>query len=163
MIEPNYSNNSCVIFSDEFGDDITNFDETKLLENYNNISKPDWSGATWPPNIVSKKTWDLVGGYSVEFSPGMYSDPDFSMKLWNSGIRYFKGLGQSRVFHFQCKTTHRIKKNNGKKQFVKKWGITNSNFSKDYLRTGEPFSGELQEPRKKFLKTLKNRIRVALP
>jgi hypothetical protein len=85
------------------------------------------------------------------------------MKLWNSGIRYFKGLGQSRVFHFQCKTTHRIKKNNGKKQFVKKWGITNSNFSKDYLRTGEPFSGELQEPRKKFLKTLKNRIRVALP
>lgn len=163
MIEPNYSNNPCVIFSNEFGNDITNFDETKLLENYDKIDKSDWSGATWPPNIVSKKIWDLVGGYSVEFSPGMYSDPDFSMKLWNSGVRYFKGLGQSRVFHFQCKTTHRITKNNGKKQFVKKWGITNSNFGQDYLRSGKPFTGELPEPRNNIFKTLKNRIRFALP
>ena len=31
-------------------------------------------GATIPPNIVHRDIWDLVGGYSIEYSPGMYSD-----------------------------------------------------------------------------------------
>ena len=42
----------------------------------------DWMGATIPPNIVHRDIWDLVGGYSIEYSPGMYSDPDFTAKLY---------------------------------------------------------------------------------
>ena len=57
------------------------FQEQQLLAEYENLPMQDWTGATWPPNVVHKDLWHLIGGYSVEFSPGMYSDPDFSMKL----------------------------------------------------------------------------------
>ena len=33
-----------------------------------------------------------VGGFSEEFSPGLGSDPDFNMKLWNKGVRLLKDL-----------------------------------------------------------------------
>ena len=35
-----------------------------------------------------------------EFSPGAGSDPDLNLKLWNEGVRIFKCLNQSRVYHF---------------------------------------------------------------
>ena len=38
--------------------------------------------------------WDLVGGLSTEYSPGMYSDPDFSKKIYEAGVRIFKGKGR---------------------------------------------------------------------
>ena len=31
-------------------------------------------------------------GYSIEYSPGMYSDPDFTAKLYMCGVRFMKGL-----------------------------------------------------------------------
>ena len=43
---------------------------------------------------------EKVGGFSEEFSPGAGSDPDLNMKLWNEGVRIFKCLNQSRVYHF---------------------------------------------------------------
>jgi len=61
------------------------------------LIKKNWRGASWPPNVVHKNMWDLVGGFSIEFSPGMYSDPDFSMKLWQAGIRIMYGVGKSMV------------------------------------------------------------------
>ena len=48
----------------------------------------------WQPSLIPKKTWNKVGGFSEEFSPGLGSDPDFNMKLWNIGVRLFKGLGE---------------------------------------------------------------------
>ena len=81
-----------------------------------------------------------MGGYSVEFSPGMYSDPDFSMKLWKAGVRLFKGLGASRVYHFGSVSVKRAKKNAGYHTFISKWGMTSGTFSQHYLRRGEPFS-----------------------
>ena len=146
MIEPTDSNNPCVIFTDKFGDNIDNFREDELLSEYKNFQMRNWSGATWPPNIVSRRMWQQVGGYSVEFSPGMASDPDFSMKLWQAGVRYFKGLSNSRVYHFQCKSTGRIVKNKGKKQFQKKWGLTVPSFVTNYLLRGETFNGPLKTP-----------------
>ena len=74
----------------DFGDSIDNFEEEKLLSEFNKTDFHDWVGSTWPPCVVSKRLWDKVGGYSEEFSPGMYSDPDFSMKLWQEGVRHFK-------------------------------------------------------------------------
>lgn len=130
----------------DFGRDINSFEEEKLLQQYQDFPLGDWMGATWPPNIVHKDIWDLIGGYSIEFSPGMYSDPDFSMKLWQTGVRLFKGVSASRVYHFGSKSVSRIKKNKGYYAFINKWGITSSTLTKLYLRRGEPFTGLSQEP-----------------
>ena len=137
-IEANPQSN-CMIKGD-FGDSPEMFNKEALLRKYMNTPFHDWSGSTWPPCVVSKRLWDKVGGYSEEFSPGMYSDPDFSMKLWQSGVRHFKGLGDSRVYHFGSKSVGRIKKNNGRKQFIKKWKMTPSIFCKYYLNRGQTFS-----------------------
>ena len=146
IIEPKDTGNRCVIVSDAFGDAIENFQEEALRDRFLDFPKEDWQGGTWPPNILPKKLWELVGGYSVEFSPGMYSDPDFSMKLWQAGVRLFKGCGRSRVFHFMCKSTGRVVKNDGRRQFREKWGLPSSKFTKHYLHIGEPFAGTLPEP-----------------
>lgn len=146
IIEPKDTGNPCVIVSDAFGDRIENFQEDALKKRCMEFPKEDWQGGTWPPNIIPKKLWELVGGYSVEFSPGMYSDPDFSMKLWQAGVRLFKGCGRSRVFHFMCKSTGRIVKNDGRRQFREKWGLPSSQFTKHYLNIGRPFDGPLTEP-----------------
>jgi hypothetical protein len=105
----------------------------------------DWQGATWPPNIVHIDTWDAVDGYSNEFSPGMYSDPDFSMKLWNAGVRLFRGISESRVYHFGSISVKRVKRNKGYFTFIQKWGFTSSTLSKYYLRRGEKYTGPLPE------------------
>jgi hypothetical protein len=78
-----------------------------------------------------------VGGYSSEFSPGMSSDNDFSMKMWHAGCRIFIGVGNSLVYHFQSKTTGKIVKNDGGRQFLHKWGMRQSTFDRFYLRRGQ--------------------------
>jgi len=129
----------------DFGQDIISFQEDRLLAEYDKITMNDWQGATWPPNVVHKDIWDTVGGYSIEFSPGMYSDPDFSMKLWKMGIRIFKGVGKSRVYHFGSTSVKRVKRNNGYYTFINKWGLTSGTFSRYYLRKGKTHDGPLRE------------------
>mgnify|MGYP002397949075 FL=1 len=144
MIEPHYTNNKSVIVAD-YGDDLESFQEEKLLKKFMTFEKKDWSGSTWPPNVLHVDLWDLVGGMSVEFSPGMYSDPDFSMKLWKSGVRLFKGVANSRVYHFGSKSTGRVKKNKGKETFINKWGVNPSTFTNKYLKRGEDYDGPLED------------------
>jgi glycosyltransferase involved in cell wall biosynthesis len=130
-----------------YGTDIQTFQEQALLKEYASLPMQDWQGSTWPPNVVHRDIWDLAGGYSAEFSPGMYSDPDFAMKLWHMGIRLFKGVSRSRVYHFGNKSTNRItKKNRGYYMFISKWGMTSSTFTRYFLRRGMPFDGVLAEP-----------------
>ncbi len=137
--------NSCTIAPVDFGDLETGFKEEELLKQYNKFQKNDWNGATWPPSVVHRDMWQAVGGYSTEFSPGFYSDPDFSMKLWNNGVRLFKGLGNSRVYHFRSKSLKRVKLNNGRLTFMKKWGISASFLYKNILKMGSNFSGPLND------------------
>ena len=144
-IEPSETNNPCVIVRN-FGSDIDSFQKEELLREYSSLQKNDWQGATWPPNVLHREVWQLVGGYSTEFSPGMYSDPDFSRKLWNLGVRLFKGVGRSRVYHFGSKSTNRVIKNKGYYSFINKWGMSSSLFTKQYLRSGAAFDGPLAEP-----------------
>jgi len=144
MIEPRDTGNPCVIVSN-FGTSIENFQEEKLLNDFHTFEKQDWNGSTWPPNVMHKSIWNEVGGMSVEVSPGMYSDPDLSMKFWQAGVRHFKGLGKSRVYHFGSQSTKRLSKNVGRQLFLKKWKITSGSFSKYYLRRGEKFEGKLPE------------------
>lgn len=127
----------------DFGDSATNFKEEQLLKGYKSLPAFDWDGATWPPNIVHIDIWDLVGGYSIEYSPGMYSDPDFSMKLIKVGVTYFKGVKSSMAYHFGSKSTTRIKKNDGRRQFTNKWGVTAKAAMKYILRRGQSFSGSV--------------------
>lgn len=146
MIEPFSTSNPCVIVQD-FGLSVENFEKENLLANFKSLEKSDWQGSTWPPCLVSRKLWEEVGGFSEEFSPGAYSDPDFVMKLWERGCRVFKGIGRSRVYHFGSKSTGRVKINDGRKQFLKKWGILPSCFTKYYLRRGESYQGPLESPK----------------
>jgi hypothetical protein len=85
------------------------------------------------------------------------------MKLWQSGVRHFKGLGDSRVYHFGSKSVGRIKKNNGRKQFIKKWKMAPSTFCKFYLRRGEQPYIQPDTPQVPTAIKLKNRIQNFLP
>lgn len=140
MIEPVGTGNACVVVKD-YGKDIGHFREAELIADAPSLQRGDWSGSTWPPNVVHKDLWDMVGGLSIEFSPGMYSDPDFSKKLYEAGVRHFKGVGKSLVYHFGSKSTKRIRRNRGRITFLMKWGMTASTFMKKCLRIGQPYSG----------------------
>jgi len=160
MIEPS-GNNPCAVISD-YGTDINSFREKDLLDNQKKLFRNDWSGSTWPPNIMHLDNWDLVGGMSIEYSPGMYSDPDLSRKLWEIGVRTFIGKGNSLVYHFGCKSTKRIKKNKGQKNFVLKWGISARTFMEEYLLRGQDAVGKLPDKSlsrsdkfKQFIKRIK--------
>lgn len=150
LIEPVESGNNCVLAPYSFGQSPEEFREKELLEAAPGLPSRDWCGATWPLNVVHRDLWNLVGGYSTELTPGFASDPDFSMKLWQYGVRYFKGLGDSKVYHFMSKSTGRLSRskipaNDGRTQFLAKWGITISTFAKYYTRLGQDWEGPLEE------------------
>lgn len=146
MIEPRDTGNPCVSVKN-YGTDAGQFEEARLLAELPQHRKPNWYGATWPPTLVTRRWWHKVGGYSSEFSPGMSSDNDFSMKLWQAGCRVFIGVGDSLVYHFQCKSTGKVKKNDGGKMFLHKWGVRQSVFDRFYLRRGQVAHNLLlQEP-----------------
>ena len=158
MVQPfeSYINLNC-------GDSIKNFDEQKLLAELPKIKFKDFQGTHWQPSLIPLKTWNKVGGFSEEFSPGLGSDPDFSMKLWNEGVRLFKGLGDCRVYHFSSLSLRKKVWNNGAKTFLLKWGISIKFFKKYYLKSDEKFENILDEPKKNFfyyLDLLKCKISV---
>jgi GT2 family glycosyltransferase len=141
------------------GETIENFDENKLLENYDNLKHDDFQGSTWAPHLIHKELWNRVGGFSEEFSPGIGSDPDLNMKLWKEDVRIFKALGQSKVYHFGSITVRKkddinLKKKLGSKAnkiFLLKWGITIKFFKKYYLNSDTKFNGPLTDPNKNAL------------
>ena len=143
MVQPfkSYINLDC-------GNNINNFNEKKLLEELPKIKFKDFQGTHWQPSLIPFKTWNKVGGFSEEFTPGLGSDPDFNMKLWNVGVRLFKGLGDCRVYHFSSLSLRKKAWNNGAKTFLLKWGISIKFFKKHYLRSDQTFNDLLSEPKK---------------
>ncbi len=133
------------------GKTLEDFNEEKLLKNVDQLKFKDFQGTHWQPSLVPKKTWDKAGGFSEEFSPGLGSDPDFNMKLWNMGVRLFKGLGKSRVYHFSSISLRKKAWNNGAKIFLLKWGMSIKFFKKYYLKSDTPFNGPLTEPDKNYM------------
>ena len=135
------------------GHNIETFNENKLLENFNKFEFNDLQGSHWAPHLIHKSLWNKVGGFSEEFNPGFASDPDLNMKLWSAGVRIFKNVGRSRVYHFGSVTTRKgdkIKRNPGKKIFLSKWGISVEMFTRCYLNRGDLYTGPLNEPIKNF-------------
>lgn len=146
MIEHSPTQYNCIMAPYDYGKTVKEFDEQKFLSEFKSLPFQDWMGSTWYPMVLSKKIGTLIGGLSVEFSPGMASDPDMMMKLWMLGVRYYKGVSESRVYHFTSRSTSRVKKNDGNKQFLLKWGLSKSTFYDFYLRMGQPFTGNTPEP-----------------
>ena len=145
-----------------YGDSIETFDEARLLREYNDYPMHDWRGATWPPALLHRDLWDLVGGYSIEYTPGMYSDPDLSAKLWMAGVRHFKGLADSRVYHFETRSTGRVKKNKGNLQFLMKWGMTNSSLRLNLTGLGKPWNEPFDVKPRKNSDNVRCRLKAAL-
>lgn len=140
-------NNPCCVIAD-YGDSAATFREDDFKRDIPKLKRDNWAGSTWPPSITSLDVWDLIGGMSIEFSPGMYSDPDMAMKMWIAGVRVFQGLGDSLVYHFGCKSTKRIKRNKGQYTFLRKWKISAGLLFSHYLRRGENLPMPLPEPKK---------------
>jgi len=145
MVQPfeSYINLDC-------GKTYLDFDEEKLLKKLPEIKFNNFQGTHWQPSLIPVTTWNKVGGFSEEFSPGLGSDPDFNMKLWNIGVRLFKGLSDCRVYHFSSISLRKKAWNNGAKTFLLKWGISIKFFKKYYLRSDTSFNGLLDEPTKSF-------------
>ena len=153
------------------GETIDTFDEEKLLLNHHKINYFDFQGSTWAPHLIHKDLWNRVGGFSEEFFPGTGSDPDLNLKLWNVGVRIFKGVGKCKVYHFGSIVTRKKFKNNiniitdsgrkGAKIFLKKWGFSIKFFTKHYLRGCKTtkfkkiicnkYDGPLKEPNKNLI------------
>ena len=130
------------------GTNYKNFNEDKLLSELPKITYPDYQGTHWQPSLIKRETWDKVGGFSEEFSPGLGSDPDFNLKLWNLGCRIFKGLGNCRVYHFSSQSLRKKVWNDGAKIFLLKWGLSIKFFKKFYLKSNSPYEGPLKDPKK---------------
>jgi len=137
----------------DVGKTIDDFDEEKLLKNFDKLVFHDLQGSHWAPHIIHKELWNKVGGFSEEFDPGFGSDPDLNMKLWQHGVRIFKGVNKSRVYHFGSLTTRKkinLKRNNGRRTFLLKWKISIDFFVKNYLKRGQIYKSELDEPKFNF-------------
>ena len=140
------------------GNTPNEFDENKFLHEYKDYNYYDFQGSTWAPSVVHKDIWFKVGGLSEEFFPGNGSDPDFNMKLWNMGVRIFKGINNFKVYHFGSivlrKKISKISKKKygsiGAKIFLIKWGITIKFFKRFYLRSNTEYKNVLTDPIKDF-------------
>ena len=139
------------------GKDLEDFDEKKFLENFRNFNFYDFQGSTWAPHLIHKDIWNKVGGFSEEYYPGTGSDPDLNMKLWNLGIRIFKGLNDFKVYHFGSVVTRRYKNHptiktesgsRGAKIFLLKWGFSINFFKKFILKSDTKYTKPLDEPKK---------------
>jgi len=139
------------------GETIESFDEKKFLDNYKNHNFYDFQGSTWAPHLIHKDLWNKIGGFSEEFYPGTGSDPDLNMKLWNAGVRVFKGVNNFKVYHFGSIVTRRVNKDKkimtetgskGGKIFLLKWGFTIKFFKKFIMRSDILYNGPLKEPNK---------------
>ena len=141
------------------GNNLKDFNEDKLLKNFNKIKHYDFQGSTWAPHLIHRDLWNKVGGFSEEYFPGTGSDPDLNMKLWNEGVRIFKGLNDCKVYHFGSIVTRRYKNHptiktesgsRGSKIFLLKWGISIKFFKRFYLNSDKIYTGPLRNPKKNF-------------
>ena len=77
-----------------------------------------------------------------------------NLKLWKAGVRIFKGVSKSKVYHFGSITLRKSNKleigdnagSRANKIFLNKWGISIKFFKKHYLRSNTSYNGPLEEP-----------------
>ena len=133
MIEPT-GNNPCCVAPYDYGTSIETFREHDLLKDFRSLRTFDKQSSTWPPSLWSRKYFEMIGGFDERYNPGMGSDPDIAKKLYDLGCRYFVGSGKSLVYHFQCKSTSKVVKNDGNQVFRRIHGIDIDPFVNGVLR-----------------------------
>ena len=94
---------------------------------------PGENSSLIPPTLFQISRCMIFGGQHEPYQSGICR----SLKFWETGCRIFLGLGNSMVYHFQCKSTGRVQRNPGSKQFLHKWKISSSFFDRYYLRRGQ--------------------------
>ncbi len=140
MIEPRPTGNPAVVVAD-FGQDLVSFREKELLARYRTLIRPHWQGAMWPPVLLPRRLWFEIGGFSVEYESGFYTDPDLMRKAYLAGVRYFIGVGDALVYHFMQKSTRRIASSRvGYRTYRRKWQEKPSFFKKQRLQLGQPLA-----------------------
>jgi GT2 family glycosyltransferase len=158
IIEPRKTANSFVIVQD-FGNSVETFEESRLLAEFRADPRGNVVGRASPVSVVSKRWWHMVGGYSLEFSPGMASEDDLMMKFWVAGCRHFATIGDSRIYHFARRSTGRVRRNHGARTFVTKWGLTFGEFRRNYImRSSLPGGANLPIPKPTMLGRFKRLI-----
>jgi GT2 family glycosyltransferase len=147
LIEPTDSGNPLVVVQD-FGRVPGEFDEVRMLADHKIRPRADVMNGSSQPTLVHRTWWNVVGGNSIEFGPGMSSDDDLLMKFWVIGCRTFHVVGGSRVYHFAQTSTRRVRRNRGGRSFVMKWGITQRQFHRNYVAksASQEIETELPEP-----------------
>ena len=140
LIEPINAGNTLAVVQD-FGRTPAEFDWSRLRANYLTQPRADIFGQGSQPCLVRRMWWQIVGGYSIEYGPGMSSDIDLLMKLWVIGCRNYRIVGDSRVYHFVQKTTKRVRRNRGGRTFVTKWGLTERQFKRNFLSKADSIVG----------------------
>ena len=141
------------------GNSLEDFDEQKFLKGYKNYNYFDFQGSTWAPHLIHKNIWNKVGGFSEEFYPGTGSDPDLNMKLWDIGVRIFKGINDFKVYHFGSIVSRKYKfhptiktesGSRGSKIFLLKWGFSINFFKKFIIKSDCRYDGALTKPVKGY-------------
>jgi len=61
-IEPVDAHKRASITPYNFGTSPDNFKEAELLQQYALFPMEDWSGASWPPNLVHRSLWEIYRG-----------------------------------------------------------------------------------------------------
>ena len=133
LIEPLDTGNEQVPVA-TYGTGPEGFDEQGLLSFAAGVKASDRSGIAVQPMLTQRRLWHMVGGYSIEFGPGMSSDDDFLMKIWLAGCRTYRVVGACHIYHFGCATTRRVRRNKGGRTFILKWGISQQEFVRSYVR-----------------------------
>lgn len=144
MVEPNSTSSHSI--EGDYGHHPQRFREVALLHDFEDglfkdVIKPIVN--TYMPVLFSRKMWEQIGGYSIEFSPGIGSDDDLAKKAWDFGCHNPVGVPDSLVYHFQSATTARITNYaehaiNRDKVFKELYGMTLNEFHKE-IKRGKPW------------------------
>lgn len=134
-IEPRGTKNNWIIRN--YGEDVEHFNEIQILNDLDKLRsmKPNLI-STWCPTIIPRELWKEVDGFSLEFEPGLGSDPDICKKMYDVGCRDFIGVGRSIIYHFQSITTKKIPPTDSRGIFFKKHGIHLDDFIENTLMRG---------------------------
>ena len=62
--------------------------------------------------LIKKSVWDEIGGNDPIFAPTSWEDMDLFLRMRNAGVKFIL-TGQSLVWHFGARGSHRLEENNG--------------------------------------------------
>ncbi|MFC1463192.1 glycosyltransferase family 2 protein [Verrucomicrobiota bacterium] len=139
---------ACYIGGHDYGGSPDDFDEERLLAEYESLKRPYDVVSTWTPTLLPRSNWRDIGGFDEAYFPGNGSDPDLAMKMYEYGCRYFIGVGTCLVYHFSRRTISRFddsKKDvmDPKSYFKKKWGMSRKKFLNKIIRRDQVIPGDL--------------------